>query len=659
MKRSSLAVSSLILLALACGVAACAGAAEEVTEGASDALALDSAYRGQYGFLGGASGDLQELSLDAPTDGSVPPYGALAFGRYSAQVATTVLDPSASCPVELAPCTYNEAGTWYVQGTPSGHQTVTLSPDGGTPRIYFTNFVGVARRVIGPGSVVEYRPGSLGATPIRLRKKNPTTNLLADNAWGNCDPGFHPAVVAPGQHNTGNYPSGLAPSRTRCVPDIPHCSTVLPIEPSVELMITHPSVVRNPSRAANATGAAGAFTIGRMIKNMIPAGNAVTPGAAFRGIYESMLAGSVGGIPFSNQARPSASITAFLASLPKTPDGEVDVDRLHRSAATQPGQGTFELLAIVYRPDIQGLSPQGTPKVGEGRLVFAASDSHEIIFEYRLPQLTEGSQVLSVEASRRVWALRFHALRSLPPFSDAYVAQLEQIVSGFAGAQVNQVGVQTPNGNALAQIRTNEIEFGGPWQLREFNLVGAAGGGSIKIVPVTTKENLARSIRLGLAAESGAALRAQFLGLVAANQGSVLSGNFSIPSPFLGGVADTFDGGAYQATFAGSGLPQNVQNALISRSCNGCHNNTTGQTPSFGFTHVRATSTTIQNPANPLAGQDRLSPFIQTDMATRAAFLRSLLCQGQPHTVDPQSPGMPGYGSGGGDDSTGRRGRSH
>lgn len=613
-----LSILPLGLVPLACG-----GTPDEEVSSSEEALTHDALYKGTYGFIGSVNGDIQEITLGKTPMFTPTPVGAVAFGAYSAQVDARVLDPAFVCPVELSPCTFNESGSWSVVNDGTGKQKLVLTPSsGGAARQYFTTLPMSATS----GVIGTFRVGSASGPELRLRKQTAPVSLVSETIWGSCNAGFHTALIEPGNTPLPAGRVGTASIRTRCVPNIADCTTVA-IEPRTELMITHPNVVRDPVRARNTTGVAGRWTLGRLIQDMIPSGNSVTAAAAFQSMLQSMASANAPGVSFDNQPRSAATMNAFIAGLPKLADGAtIDMDRIHRTNTSPSTQKDFELVAIAYRPDLQLADADSPSKVGEARFVFTRSDSFTVINEYTLPIIKVGTATLTTAQSRRIWALRFRALGTHPAFGEGYRALLERITTGFAGPGAKKVGVSTPNGNAISQIRTNDIELGSPWQVREYNLRFVAG--AARIIPVTTKENPAREVRLGLASANGAVLRTQLLSVIDANQAAILGGTFSMPAQFLGSSADTFSGEAYGPLFEGSAIPTPVQNALIANTCNGCHNNVTGETPSHRFTHIRQLSSTIGDAANLNAGQDRLSSFVNSDMVHRESVMRGLLCSG-------------------------------
>ena len=129
----------------------------------------------------------------------------------------------------------------------------------------------------------------------------------------------------------------------------------------------------------------------------------------------------------------------------------------------------FRLLAIMNRMDLR----QPGVQAGEGRFVFGVLDAagnpleFTVILEYALPGGTP-------EAIQR-WARDWHELGQLGLSHPDYNAKLQALTDRFAKSGVMP---GRPFGNALNQIRTNEVVLAEPWEMREFILTdgGAAAG---------------------------------------------------------------------------------------------------------------------------------------------------------------------------------------
>jgi len=192
-----------------------------------------------------------------------------------------------------------------------------------------------------------------------------------------------------------------------------------------------------------------AFTPKFLIEQMNPAG--VDPGDFIRDVLSGVATSkSINGFPVipRNDIR-----TMVLDRWPRTPTGKLDLNR-----------APLRLLAIVNRIDLA----KGTPvdnAVGEGRFVFGFLDDRgnplqgTMILEYGLP-IGRGNQ------DRRFWANAWQQLAVLGginEFSPEYRRALDLLTRMFT---TRGMGIARPNGSALNQLRTNEIAFGSPWELR-------------------------------------------------------------------------------------------------------------------------------------------------------------------------------------------------
>ncbi|MEO7327048.1 MAG: hypothetical protein ABI193_00615, partial [Minicystis sp.] len=250
-----------------------------------------------------------------------------------------------------------------------------------------------------------------------------------------------------------------------------------------ELLISDLSVVNDPCRTGwtapgCAPGTVGVWTFGGLMRAMAGA----TPPAQFVAdwLHGWEVNGTVNG--FNVQARPGirpALINKWQA-VSGCPVGSPIVGP--GACALDLTKAPFRLSSIVNRVDAGGVVGVGAP--GEGRFVFGAFDLNNgaplpmtVIFEYALP----------TAISTFSWAQQFHALGA-QPFGPAFNASLQAITTQFAGT-----GAQPGNpngGNAIGQVRTNEIAFGPVWEWREQRLALVAGGnsGSELLRPDTVKQ---------------------------------------------------------------------------------------------------------------------------------------------------------------------------
>lgn len=226
----------------------------------------------------------------------------------------------------------------------------------------------------------------------------------------------------------------------------------------------------------------------------------------------------------------------------------------------------FRLLAIVFRPDLHSRDVEGNiTSAGEARFVYGFLQPHNgaslpatAILEYGLEANSE-EELLA-------WAEAFHELGALE-FGEQYNQKLVALTNRFThrGAVAGK-----PNGSALNQLRTNELPFGSPWQLREFRLSAETG----LLEPATVAQTPVDEL-------DGTATFAEF---VNRNEAAILDGSYQVPLEFAG---EAFRGGASNVDFGAFGMPISTWNGpgiennearhtLGLNTCNGCHGSETG-----------------------------------------------------------------------------------
>jgi hypothetical protein len=333
------------------------------------------------------------------------------------------------------------------------------------------------------------------------------------------------------------------------------------IDPSRELTITDPGVVEDPARTFDVcTGSGtpmGAWTFGKLMTDIANGHDA--PGMVEKWLRLWMVDQTVN--TFTVPARPP--IADFLLNAWPRTNGKLDL-----------GRAPMRLLAIVNRIDLRNAKAWNLGDAGEARFVFgvvnpadcAAVPLFTMILEYSVPK--------SGCSDVRAWAAEWHALGSIKIGNPAFNTALQQITDTFAKANASPA---RPNGSALNQIRTDEIELGVPWELREFRL-DAASHGFVESTVAQTPD-----IRFNV----NPALRT-LTDYINANQVAILSGTNVVPLkfpptgasvPFLGGAAPN------QFNFWNSIPPANsndARHAFSLATCSGCHGEETG---AF-FTHV-------------------------------------------------------------------------
>jgi hypothetical protein len=335
------------------------------------------------------------------------------------------------------------------------------------------------------------------------------------------------------------------------------------INASKSLMITDPSVVKDPSRTfdpcTNTGTPMGKWTFGRLMKEMANQPlTSVVPSTFVRNWLKKWESNQlINGFTVQNR---QAGILAQII-LP----WQIKSGGLTLNLAKAP----FKLVAIVNRVDLRANSVYGGGNAGEARFVFGAVGPNcqplpfTVIFEYGVPK----KGCLAVKAWGQQWA----NLSFLPMGSAAYLAALENITDQFSLANANPA---KPNGSALNQLRTNEIALKSPWELREFVIKGShqLEEDTVKQTPDLTLNN---TVTLANYFNSPGTTPA------------ILANNYTVPltfagNPFRGGSSLTPAGGPGGTHWNAPGINLNARHIFSLNTCNGCH---AGETATF-FLHV-------------------------------------------------------------------------
>lgn len=375
------------------------------------------------------------------------------------------------------------------------------------------------------------------------------------------------------------------------------------IFPEKELFITDVSVVDDPIRTGcvNPLPAhgdpQGAWTFARLMTNM--AGNHNPSDFVLRWLLTWTVPQNVNGFVVFDPIK-AASIQNDIITpwLNLSGGGQLDLCL-----------APFRLTAIVYRPDLAVITPSGPGGYisgavtgGEGRFVFTRTffdgngggyggsgggstgggsvisaaptpiiggrpvpgggtgegdGGFNIIFEYNLPANTCEELV--------AWAHRWHNLGSIP-FGATFNEELQKITDDFVGPNAEP---KNPNGSALNQLRSNEISMGGPWELREWNIVLTDPSDNMSglLTNVTTKQSPDGSF-------NGSNVLFQYL---QADAAAILAGTHVVPdtflgNPFLGGQAVNFPT-VWDSTPSALTLPSgaDIRFNFAVNTCEGCH----------------------------------------------------------------------------------------
>ncbi len=327
------------------------------------------------------------------------------------------------------------------------------------------------------------------------------------------------------------------------------------VDPARELMITDVRTIEDPLRTfdvcTNTGNRNGAWTFNKLITDIAnplqTQTNASNMVAAWINTWKTTQ--TVNTFPISARADIANRI---LASWPKLSNGELDLSR-----------SPMRLLAIVNRLDLR--SGNGVNS-GEGRFVFGVIDRtggncvalpFTVIFEYAVP--------LSGCAAPLNYAKQWENLGNLPLGSAQFNESLQRVTDVFAKAGASPGRI---NGSALAQLRTNELAFSGPWELREFALVGPLG--ISRLAPTTTKLTPHETF-------NGTPTLGRYINEFST---SIVGGAHIVPltyesQPFIAGNSLNRDPGPGGAWNAPGIVNPNARHKFSLNTCSGCHGSET------------------------------------------------------------------------------------
>ncbi|MCY1018620.1 Ig-like domain-containing protein [Pyxidicoccus sp. MSG2] len=406
-----------------------------------------------------------------------------------------------------------------------------------------------------------------------------TTCQDNDYAQGVCQAATCGNTCEPGYYDCdGNVANGCE-STYACQ------STACTIDRPSELMVTALSVVEDPVR----TAPGGAWHFGTLMKAMA---NGQDPSPMVRAWLKTWQTKQVvNGLDLPARQEMQTKVLGPWEQRSGGASRPLDFSK-----------APFRLLAIVNRMDLR----QSGVQAGEGRFVFGVLDANgaplefTIILEYALPGGTN--------ADIQTWANDWHALGKVG--SAGYNAKLQALTDRFAKAGV-MTGRQA--GNALNQIRTNEITLAEPWEMREFNLTAQG------LMPATVKLTPAMHF------ENTAALASY----IQQNQADIIAERHTVPNslngnPFLGAMART----PLDFFWRAPGVNTEARHKFSMNTCSGCHS---GETQTE-FLHVAprvAGKAAVLSPY--LKGTTVTDPVTHAtrvfdDLGRRADDLKALVC---------------------------------
>jgi hypothetical protein len=433
--------------------------------------------------------------------------------------------------------------------------TVTLS--GGQQQTVVTDSNGAFRFQVAPGSY-SLRPSKAGAT-------------------------FTPDVV-----NLNN----LSASTIRDFTCAGACAGTTAVVANKELVITDPTVL-NDARASNATNGPWSFRF--LMEQMAPVGTDPADFAA-AWLAQFELDTTVNG--FRVFARNATSIRL---QWPTTANGKLDMSK-----------APFKLISIVNRMDLHASSN------GEGRFVYGLFDVNgngmlmTVIFEYGLPDKDPNT---GATLTRKSWASKFHALGT-KTFGTQYNAALQSVTDLFTRRNTSPL---KPGGNSINQVRSNEIQMGLPWQLREF-LLNTAGGPLALRLSTTGNTPANDAFRTN---EPANPVLANYIN----TDGVLIHGAYTaVPLSITGGASDS----AFSWTNFSTPVDERARHDFAGQTCNGCHfgevNHPQTGAPlnTQGFYQIAPINDTSAD------GTARLAPFIKDfEIPRRTKYMQNILtCSG-------------------------------
>ncbi len=238
-----------------------------------------------------------------------------------------------------------------------------------------------------------------------------------------------------------------------------------------ELMITDLCVVEDPVRTKwTAVGAdpnaLGAWTFGKLMASIGGFPDVTTDPAGLSDFVRNWL-----GEWLVDQTQ--TSIDCISDARPAMQSFLIDRwEEVSHSRTLNMKLAPFRLLAIVNRIDLRRNTVYGAGNAGEARFVFGvlninpADPNPDHWSQTQFTVILEYIQPASTCEEVKTWADRWHALGSIP-FGATFNKELQKITDDFAGFNI---APGRPNGSSISQVRTNEIELGDPWELREFHL---------------------------------------------------------------------------------------------------------------------------------------------------------------------------------------------
>ncbi|MEI6084803.1 MAG: hypothetical protein WCS70_10920 [Verrucomicrobiota bacterium] len=414
------------------------------------------------------------------------------------------------------------------------------------------------------------------------------------------------------------------------------------IKPESQLMIIDRRVVADPLRTNPLNGSRAPWTFRYLIENMAGPNNPSDFVMKWLTQWEAnqTINGSVA------PARPSIRQLVIDPWLKASGGQRLDLNK-----------APFQLLAIVNRLDLHVRDGDKVTTAGEGRFVFGvlgadgkplpplfptAPGGFTVIFEYEL--------IATNTFQLRDWAQQWTSLGNSPVGSPMYNDALERITRRFTD---RGRAPGKPNGNALNQVRSNELALGLPWELREFGIVGGfLRQRGVAQTPDVLALNGTPALANLINANEAALLNETYVLPAALRGAAALAGPFQL-SDFPGASNRTFTAielidPFYDVPWSAAGIINNdARHAFGLNTCGGCHRTETGA----GFLQVGFPATngapaalagfltgiTVPDPLDPA------TPRTFNDLERRRQDLADLLASFAPNQPRPMPRHVPNF----------------
>lgn len=372
------------------------------------------------------------------------------------------------------------------------------------------------------------------------------------------------------------------------------CSGTTAVVANKELVITDPSVLNDPKgRASNATDGPWSFRF--LMEQMAPVGTDPADfAAAWLATFE--LDTTVNGFRvFPRNA------TSVRDQWPRTANGKLDMSK-----------APFKLISIVNRMDLHAGSN------GEGRFVYGLVDLNgngmlmTVIFEYGLPAKDVNTGATLTRAS---WAAKFHGLGGTA-FGEPYNVALQLVTDLFTRRNTSPL---KPGGSSINQVRSNEIQMGLPWQLREFHL-DVTGG------PLALRLSTTGNTPVNDAFRTTEPANGVLAGYINTDAVLIHGAYTAVPLSITGGSSDS----SFTWNNFSTPVDERGRHDFAGQTCNGCHfsevNNPQTGAPlnTGGFYQIAPSNDTSPD------GTARLAPFIKDfEIPRRTKYMQNILtCSG-------------------------------